>query len=61
MLITNNRGLTYAVNNQRIKGATLKEKAQKFIELTKAAKDEPIARLPAPVEIKDIQIKFQEK
>lgn len=56
ILLTNNRGLTYAVNNQRIKGATIKEKAEKFIALTKAARDEPAARLPTAKKIQTLTV-----
>lgn len=55
ILLTNRRGLLMSINNQRIKGITLQEKVQKFIALTKAAKDEPPAILPKPQTITEIK------
>lgn len=54
ILLCNHRGLTHAVNNQRIKGKTVQEKMEKFIALSKGGKHE--VRLPDPVEIKQLQI-----
>ncbi len=54
ILLCNHRGLTHAVNNQRIKGKSVEEKMQKFIALSKGGKHE--VRLPNPVEITDVKV-----
>jgi len=46
LVMCNNRGLTQAVKVQRIKGITMKDKAEKFIALTKLSPNEPPAVIP---------------
>lgn len=58
VLLTNHRGLTHAINSQRIKGNTIQEKAKKFLALTKKGDNAPEVLLPEPQEIKDIAITF---
>jgi len=55
VLLCNNRGLTHAVNNQRIKGNTIAEKAKKFIGLTQG-QNAPDVELPDPQEYKAIKL-----
>lgn len=55
ILLTNHRGLTHAVNNQRIKGKTIAEKAEQFLKLQDKA-DTQKPNLPEPMEIKYAKI-----
>lgn len=61
LLLCNNRGLSHAVGTQRIKGDTIKEKAEKFIALQTVlkTKDKPV--LPEPKTILHVggNIKFK--
>ena len=55
ILLCNHRGLTHAVNNQRIKGDTIAEKAKKFLALQSKCKGEANEpRLPEPQKIKSL-------
>lgn len=56
ILLTNHRGLTHAINAQKIKGNTIAEKAKKFLALQGADKNESPATLPKPQEIKVLSI-----
>ena len=58
-VLYNERGLQKAIKTQLIKGKTVKEKAQKFMDLENAAKDESPCLLPAPYEYKEIKLKFK--
>jgi hypothetical protein len=51
ILLCNHRGLTHAVNNQKIKGKTIAEKAQQFLKLQDAT-DTKMPDLPEPEEIR---------
>ncbi len=59
LIVCNNRGLTQAVNTQRIKGVTLKEKALKFIAMAKDKKGEETAQLPEPETIIAGKLQFK--
>lgn len=54
ILLCNHRGLTHAVNNQRIKGDTIAEKAKKFLALDERQIGKQEVRLPEPEEIKSL-------
>lgn len=51
ILLCNHRGLTHAVNNQRIKGKTIAEKAEQFLKLQDKT-DTQLPTLPEAQEIK---------
>jgi hypothetical protein len=55
ILLCNHRGLTHAVNNQKIKGKTIAEKAKQFIAL-QDMKDTKLPDLPEPQEINYVKI-----
>jgi len=59
VLLTNHRGLTHAVNNQRIKGKTIADKAQNFLKLQDKS-DTRLPNLPEPQEIKYEKIEIVE-
>ena len=50
ILLTNQRGITQAVNRQLIKGKTIPEKAQQFIKLS-GKEDTTMPELPEPTEV----------
>lgn len=55
ILLCNHRGLTHAVNNQRIKGKTIAEKAEQFLAL-QSKDDTQLPNLPEPEEIRYAKI-----
>jgi len=48
--LTNQRGITKAINRQLIKGKTIAEKAEQFIKLS-GREDTTMPKLPEPTEI----------
>lgn len=58
ILLCNNRGIQHAIKVQKIKGNTIAEKAEKFLALTKADKNEEPAKLPEPRKITQIGVKM---
>lgn len=55
ILLCNRRGLTHAVNSQKIKGKTIAEKAEQFLKLQDQT-DTKLPILPSPEEIKYAKI-----
>ena len=59
ILLVNHRGLTHAVNNQRIKGKTIADKAQNFLKLQDKS-DTRLPNLPEPKQIQYAKIEIME-
>lgn len=59
ILLCNHRGLTHAVNNQRIKGNTIADKAKKFLALQGKEEGESPAKLPEPRKLTTLQPEFK--
>lgn len=59
ILLCNHRGLTHAVNNQRIKGDTIADKAKKFLALQTNERGESPAKLPEPRKLTTLKPEFK--